>query len=108
MSHTIISEKFSSLSIISQISEKISSKSSKIAIIGLVGSSNSFVILAFIQKNVYPFLLIIQCKEEAAYFLNDLESLIGQKDVLFSPSSHRRAYQIEYVDNANVLLRAEV
>lgn len=47
-------------------------------------------------------------KEEAAYYLNDLEQLIGEKDVLFYPGSYRRPYQIEETDNANVLLRAEV
>ncbi len=47
-------------------------------------------------------------KEEAAYFLNDLEQLINDKDVLFYPGSYRRPYQIEETDNANVLLRAEV
>ena len=55
-----------------------------------------------------PFLLILNDKEEAAYHLNDLEQLIGQKEVLFYPGSYRRPYQIEETDNANVLLRAEV
>ena len=55
-----------------------------------------------------PFLLILNDKEEAAYYLNDLEQLIGEKDVLFYPGSYRRPYQIEETDNANVLLRAEV
>ncbi|GIM52781.1 transcription-repair-coupling factor [Capnocytophaga cynodegmi] len=47
-------------------------------------------------------------KEEAAYFLNDLESLLGDEHVIFFPDSYRRPYQIEDTDNANVLLRAEV
>jgi len=47
-------------------------------------------------------------KEEAAYYLNDLEQLLGEKNVLFYPGSYRRPYQIEETDNANVLLRAEV
>ncbi|GJQ07569.1 transcription-repair-coupling factor [Capnocytophaga cynodegmi] len=47
-------------------------------------------------------------KEEAAYFLNDLESLLGDEQVIFFPDSYRRPYQIEDTDNANVLLRAEV
>jgi transcription-repair coupling factor (superfamily II helicase) len=55
-----------------------------------------------------PFLLIFNDKEEAAYYLNDLELIIGDKDVLFYPGSYRRPYQIEETDNANVLLRAEV
>src|SRR5690606_18262625 len=55
-----------------------------------------------------PFLLIVNDKEEAAYYLNDLENLISKEDVLFYPSSYRRPYQIEETDNAIVLLRAEV
>jgi transcription-repair coupling factor (superfamily II helicase) len=47
-------------------------------------------------------------QEEAAYYLNDLEQMIGEQDVLFYPGSYRRPYQIEDTDNANVLLRAEV
>src|SRR5699024_103236 len=47
-------------------------------------------------------------KEEAAYYLNDLEQLIGEENVLFYPGSYRRPYQLEETDNANVLLRAEV
>ncbi len=52
--------------------------------------------------------MIFNDKEEAAYYLNDLERLVGEKDVLFYPGSYRRPYQIEETDNANVLLRAEV
>ena len=40
--------------------------------------------------------------------MNDIEGLIGEKDVLFYPGSYRRPYQVEETDNANVLLRAEV
>ncbi len=80
----------------------------KINIKGLVGSSLSFVISEAFKTAEYPFLLILNDKEEAAYYLNDLEQLIGENDVLFYPGSYRRPYQIEETDNANVLLRAEV
>lgn len=85
-----------------------SSASRKINIKGLVGSSLSFVIAEAFKSAESPFLLILNDKEEAAYLLNDLEQLIGEKDVLFYPGSYRRPYQIEETDNANVLLRAEV
>lgn len=75
---------------------------------GLVGSSLSFVLAAAFKKADAPFLLIFNDKEEAAYYLNDLELIIGEKDVLFYPGSYRRPYQIEETNNANVLLRAEV
>jgi transcription-repair coupling factor (superfamily II helicase) len=80
----------------------------KINIKGLVGSSLSFVLSEAFKSVDAPFLLILNDKEEAAYHLNDLEQLIGEKDVLFYPGSYRRPYQIEETDNANVLLRAEV
>ena len=75
---------------------------------GLTGSSLSFVLSDVFLYSEVPFLLIFDDKEEAAYYLNDLEQLIGEKDVLFYPGSYRRPYQIEQTDNANVLLRAEV
>src|SRR5690554_2377343 len=108
MTHQVISEKYSNTPKIDEIFQVVSSKTNKINIKGLVGSAASFVIQALFKKSENPFLLIFQDKEEAAYYLNDLEGLIGEKDVLFFPSSHRRPYQIEDVDNANVLLRAEV
>ncbi|MCF6296183.1 MAG: transcription-repair coupling factor [Flavobacteriaceae bacterium] len=75
---------------------------------GLVGSSFSFVISNLFKEAEKPFLLIFNDKEEAAFYLNDLEQLLNDKDVLFYPGSYRRPYQIEETDNANVLLRAEV
>jgi len=107
-SSTIVAEKYSRSPKIKQIAEAIALKPSKISIKGLVGSAVSFVVGELFKKNEKPFLLIFQNKEEAAYYLNDLQQLIDEKDVFFFPSSHRRPYQIEDTDNANVLLRAEV
>lgn len=80
----------------------------KIHVKGLIGSSLSFVIESVFKSADKTFLILANEKEEAAYILNDLEELIGEKDVLFYPSSYRRPYQIEETDNANVLLRSEV
>ena len=75
---------------------------------GLSGSALSFALAAIFQHTGKPALLILDDKETAAFYLNDLESMLGEKHVLFFPSSYRRPYQIEETDNANVLLRAEV
>ncbi|WP_394350650.1 transcription-repair coupling factor [Flavobacterium ichthyis] len=88
--------------------EILKNREAKIHLKGLIGSSISFVISALFEKTDLPYLLIFQDKEEAAYYLNDLEQLIGEEDVLFYPGSYRRPYQIEDTDNASVLLRAEV
>lgn len=81
---------------------------SKTHLKGLVGSSLSFVITETFKISEQPFLLVFNDKEEAAFYLNDLELMLNDKDVLFYPGSYRRPYQIEETDNANVLLRAEV
>lgn len=90
------------------LAEHLQKREEKIHLKGLVGSSLSFVIQSLFNKSDLPFLLLFQDKEEAAYYLNDLENLINDQDVLFYPGSYRRPYQIEETDNANVLLRAEV
>ena len=74
----------------------------KIAVNGLTGSSLSFLTSTLFEKSELPFLLLFNDKEEAAYYLNDLEQLVSKDDVLFYPASYRRTYQIEENDNANV------
>ncbi|VAV86064.1 Transcription-repair coupling factor [hydrothermal vent metagenome] len=86
----------------------IANSQSKTHLKGLIGSSFSFVISNAFKQAAAPFLLVFNDKEEAAYYLNDFEQLLNEKDVLFYPGSYRRPYQIEETDNANVLLRAEV
>lgn len=75
---------------------------------GLSGSLTAITVAHSFIKSEKPHLIVLNDKEQAAYFLNDLESLIGEKDVLFYPASYRRPYDTEETDNANVLLRAEV
>ena len=91
-----------------KLQDAISQNQSQVPTKGLIGSSLSFAIASLFRSSENPFLLLLQDKEEAAYILNDLEQMIGEKDVLFYPGSYRRPYQIEETDNANVLLRAEV
>ncbi len=61
-----------------------------------------------LQQSGNPVLLILDDKEEAAYVLNELESIFSKEEVLFLPDSHRRPYEIEETNNANVVLRTEV
>lgn len=74
----------------------------------LKGSSAAFIISSVVSNISKPTLIILPDKEQAAYVLNDLENLIGDERVLFYPESYRVPYQTELIDNANILLRAEV
>ncbi|MGB5692673.1 MAG: transcription-repair coupling factor [Flavobacteriaceae bacterium] len=93
---------------IGKLRESLVPNAKNIQVKGLSGSSWSLVTASLFKSLDRPFLVIFNDKEEAAYFLNDLENLLGDKNVLFYPGSYRRPYQIEETDNANVLLRAEV
>lgn len=66
------------------------------------------VVVASLFKNVHKdFLLVLQDREEAGYFQNDLQYLLDREILLF-PMSYKRPYEYEETENANVLLRAEV
>ena len=109
MSKAALFKIFDSSPKIQQIVDRLQEQNPvKLHLDGLIGSSISIVIQSLFKKAEHPFLLVLNNKEEAAYYLNDLEQLIGEQDVLFYPGSFRRPYQIEETDNANVLLRAEV
>ena len=108
LTHTAIQQLFAQSPKTRKLQSAIANFQNHITIKGLTGSALSFVISDVFRNSGFPFLLIFNDKEEAAYYLNDLEQLIGDNDVLFYPGSYRRPYQIEETDNANVLLRAEV
>ncbi len=108
MSKLHLSQAYSQILQTQDLQAAIAINQSKTHLKGLIGSSLSFVITEAFETTDHPFLLVFNDKEEAAFYLNDLELLINNKDVLFYPGSYRRPYQIEETDNANVLLRAEV
>lgn len=73
------------------------------------GSLISFYIAAQIIDNKGSHIIVLQDKERAAYFFNDLQHLCGPKvNPTFFPESYKVAYHPEAVDNANVTMRAEV
>ncbi|WP_378181017.1 transcription-repair coupling factor [Aquimarina sp. SS2-1] len=108
MSKVLITQIFAQSLQLQKLGNAIAQSESKTHLQGLTGSSLSFVIENSFKQSEKPFLCVFNDKEEAAYYLNDLEQLLGDKNVLFYPGSYRRPYQIEETDNANVLLRAEV
>ena len=95
--------------IVQHISEQIhrAVPESNTYIKGLCGALDT-VLIASLLKEKNPYLVICEEKEEAQYILNDLQSLVGESAVILFPMSHKKPYEWEEVDNANVLMRAEV
>jgi len=81
----------------------------------LAASSKAFVVEETFRRMGGQHLIVCADKEDAAYFYNDLESLLGErgmdyskKQVLFYPTSYRRPYEPEKPDNTYILSRTEV
>lgn len=82
--------------------------SQSISVKGFAGSVPSVFVaeLFLIQKK--PVLFLLNDKEEGLYATSELEELLGKENVLYFPPSHLEPYQIEKVQNANLVLRTEV
>lgn len=89
--------------------------SGAIALRGMAGSAPAVVAAACIKHWEGSFLFILSERESAAYFCNDLENLLDERDlgyenrnIFLFPSSFKKPWEIAEVDNAKVLLRSEV
>jgi transcription-repair coupling factor (superfamily II helicase) len=85
-----------------------SEEKKKVKLKGLTGSLDAVTAAALYKLFPRTMLFIMHDKEEAQYFLQDLQNLLEGKEILLFPSSYKKIYQFEHVENANVLLRAEV
>lgn len=74
---------------------------------GLVGSADAFVATAMAQSSACHHLFIMQDREAAAYFQNNIKSLYPQKEVFYLPDSFKRSQHYDEINNTNVLMRTE-
>ena len=74
---------------------------------GVSGSLDALVSSAVHQIQPQNYVYIVNDKEEAAYFQNDLQNL-HQQQVLLYPASFKKPYHFDETENANVLMRAEI
>lgn len=75
---------------------------------GLCASAASLFSSVLVQQIKCPFVFILGDLEEAGYFYHDLAQILGGEQVLFFPSSFRRAIKYGQKDAANEILRTEV
>jgi len=88
------------------LTKAIQGKNTKVQLKGLIGSSDAVVAVSSYRLQERPFVFILPTHEDASYFLSDLESLLD-KQVLFFPTSYRKAFDFTQLDSAHVLQRAE-
>lgn len=85
------------------------------ALTGLAGSAPALYAAACSREVNKSFLFILNDRESAAYFFNDLEQLLGQQDksyerrnTFFFPSTYKTRFRSHHKDKAGILLRSEV
>lgn len=95
--------------IVQSIAEKLKpNEETHVQLKGLVGSLDAVIAASVYQLNKQTSIFVLHDKEEAAYFHNDLQNLMGDKEVLLFPTSYKRPYQFDETENANILMRAEI
>ena len=75
---------------------------------GVHASCVSLFFSAFIKNNPSVYVFVLNDSEEAGYFYHDMVQANGDADILFFPSSYRRAIKYGQKDAANEILRTEV
>jgi len=91
------------------ITEEVRDGKARIQLLGgLSGSSGAALIHACLCELKGPHLIILNDREEAAYFYTDLVILEGTPDrTLFFPSSYKRSVQYGQPDEANIITRTQ-
>ena len=75
---------------------------------GLMASAAPMLFAGMARQLSKTILFILQDADEAGYFYHDLTQALGNQQVLYFPSSYRRAVKYGQRDAANEILRTEV
>ncbi len=74
---------------------------------GVLASAMPVIVASLCHRRSQAFFIIMPDADEAGYAYNDLCHLMGQDDVLFFPSSYKRAVKYGQQDAANEILRTQ-
>ncbi|MEJ5055141.1 transcription-repair coupling factor [Sphingobacterium sp. MYb382] len=99
-------ERYAQSTQVKALVQTIQAKNPRVQLKGLVGAADAMVAAASYTLQERPYIFILPNHEEASYFLSDLESILD-KQILFFPSSFRKAFEFTQTDAAHVLQRAE-
>ena len=80
----------------------------KYRLVNNAGSVTSLIVGAMRITRPGLRVVVLNDREEAAYFYNDILALADEKQIAFLPSSYRRMIKEEEKDNDSVLVRTEV
>jgi transcription-repair coupling factor (superfamily II helicase) len=72
-----------------------------------LGSSTSFVATSIFAQSHFNHVIILNNKEEAAYFHNDFENITEALDICFYPDSFKKTGVFKELNSSHLMLRGE-
>lgn len=109
MSNTVFKEHYSQHPSFLKLKELLAGDTREPVVInGLTGSAKAVVMAGALSQQPTTHVVILPEKEEAAYFYNDLTSLLGDENIFFFPGTYKRSVIYDQTEPANIILRAEV
>ena len=102
-------QRYLSAKVIGKLTSKLTSAGDrKYKLINNAGSVTPLLIGAMRMTRPGIRIVVLNDREEAAYFYNDVVTFADEKQIAFLPSSYRRMVKEEEKDNDSVLVRTEV
>ncbi|WP_089355593.1 transcription-repair coupling factor [Ekhidna lutea] len=98
--------KYQESSNVEAIAESLNKKK-QLRLKGIAGSYDAVLVAATFKKIGGIHLIVLHDFEEASYFSTDLSNFLEDEFISF-PSSYKKPYHYEEIENANILQRAEV
>jgi len=93
---------------VQKLGTSIAQNKKPLSIKGIAGSSFAFIIHSIFKISNRSIFISFSNKEEAIYFLNDIETIDAKVNVLFFPMGEKKPYSDNNVSTYNLLQRTEV
>lgn len=91
-----------------QLYKELKQKGNTVYLNELVGGALSFYLAAAVSKTAGLHIVVAEDRDAAAYTMNDLYALVGEKRVLFFPSAYKRSIVYGREDAEGVVMRTNV
>ena len=89
------------------VSSYLKQGNKNISIKGLSGDLNIITALAVTKNDQENHCFVLEDKKSALIFYSSLSRLLKKEKIFFFPYSYRKAYDDEFINNANVVFRTE-
>ena len=89
------------------LTEQMEAQAQNFHLKGIAGSLPAFVAASVYRNAGRNHLFVLNDKEEAAYFMNDLEALLPGKEITFIPDSFKKQNSFDEINTNNILQRTE-